>query len=390
VPSNEKKPPWWIWKEDELQPNAENAGKASHEDKQWEKGIGNRKPEKPPEGETKAEVSLGPLFKLSTEFEGAAVDSSAAKDADKKTFYKLAQGKVGDVEILSANANLTEAKAKVVIAKMKAEGSVAHGEIDIVDQITKLFFGDDPYEPPAFPAVVPAPMAARVGDLVAHGGLLLPGIGSPNVMIGGMPAWRAGLDTHLCTAPGTPHGIGVAMPGAASVLINGFPAARASDCLVEAAGGADLILLGCPTVLIGESAPPPAAGAAADKPPEEPSMVLDVVAKGDFLAAEADVQAYAEADLSKGKVVAEAQAGAMAALFKGELPLKVKIPIPGTEFTLGVGVTLEGTLLSAGAEGGMGVVLNDKGKVFDVTGGAKVGAGIGGVGAKFGFEMSKN
>jgi hypothetical protein len=28
--------------------------------------------------------------------------------------------------------------------------------------------------------------------------------------------------------------------------------------------------------------------------------------------------------------------------------------------------------------------------VFNFTGGAKVGVGLGGVGAKFGFEMSKN
>ncbi len=42
------------------------------------------------------------------------------------------------------------------------------------------------------------PPAARVGDTTSHGTPLSPGIGSPNVSIGGAPAWRAGLDTHIC------------------------------------------------------------------------------------------------------------------------------------------------------------------------------------------------
>ena len=113
-------------------------------------------------------------------------------------------------------------------------------------------------------------------------------------------------------------------------------------------------------------------------------MTLTALAKGDLGAAEADAQVYGEIDLNKGKVVAEAQAGALAAAFKGELPLNVQVPIVGTDFTLSIGVTLEGTLLSAGAEAGAGLVLNDNGKVIDFTTGAKVGAGLGGAGAKFG------
>jgi uncharacterized Zn-binding protein involved in type VI secretion len=377
-------------KDDEWQPNAENAAKVSHEDKRWEKGVGNRKPERPPEGETKAEVSLGPLFKLNTATTGSIEDSRLAAGADQKSFYQYAQGKISDVEVAAATVNLTEAKAKVVGVKVKAEGSIVHAELDIVDQITKLFFADTQPTAPTPVSASPAPMGARVGDPVVHGGLLFPGIGSLNVFIGGMPAWRAGVDTYLCTAPGTPHGIGVAMPGAATVLINGFPAARAGDCVIEASGGADMILLGCPTVLIGDTAPPPSAAVPVGAAADGPSVTLDAVAKGDFLAAEADAQFYGEVDLSKGKGVVELQGGAMAAVLKGELPLRVKIPIPGTELTLAVGVTLEGTLISAGAEAGAGLKINEGGKVFSGTAGAKVGAGLGGVGAKFGFEMSKN
>jgi len=48
--------------------------------------------------------------------------------------------------------------------------------------------------------------AARVGDLTSHGSPLSPGPGSPDVFIGGKPAWRV-TDIHSCplTSP-NPHG----------------------------------------------------------------------------------------------------------------------------------------------------------------------------------------
>ncbi|NYT10293.1 MAG: hypothetical protein GKC09_10240, partial [Methanosarcinales archaeon] len=54
------------------------------------------------------------------------------------------------------------------------------------------------------------PPAARVGDLTAHGTPLGPGPGSTNVVIGGMPAWRAASDFHSCPlVSGSPHVGGV-------------------------------------------------------------------------------------------------------------------------------------------------------------------------------------
>ena len=38
--------------------------------------------------------------------------------------------------------------------------------------------------------------AARAGDNTLHGSPLGPGLGSANVIIGGMPAWRALVDLH--------------------------------------------------------------------------------------------------------------------------------------------------------------------------------------------------
>jgi uncharacterized Zn-binding protein involved in type VI secretion len=96
------------------------------------------------------------------------------------------------------------------------------------------------------------PLAARVGDQTGHGTPLGPGPGSVNVLIGGMPAWRATMDFHACPlVTGTvPHVGGVVAMGSATVLINNLPAARQGDIIVES-GPPNTIAMGCPTVLIG-------------------------------------------------------------------------------------------------------------------------------------------
>ena len=96
------------------------------------------------------------------------------------------------------------------------------------------------------------PPAARIGDMTAHGTPLGPGPGSPNVLIGGMPAWRAGVDIHNCPlVSGTvPHVGGVVQMGSTTVFINGFPAVRQGDVIVES-GPPNTITMGCPTVMIG-------------------------------------------------------------------------------------------------------------------------------------------
>lgn len=97
------------------------------------------------------------------------------------------------------------------------------------------------------------PPAARVGDSTSHGTPLSPGPGSANVLIGGMPAWRATSDFHTCplVSPGpTPHVGGVVSMGSATVLINNLPAARQGDIITES-GPPNSIVMGSPTVIIG-------------------------------------------------------------------------------------------------------------------------------------------
>ncbi len=94
--------------------------------------------------------------------------------------------------------------------------------------------------------------AARLGDMTSHGTPLSPGPGSPNVLIGGMPAWRI-TDFHTCpmlTPVPSPHVGGMVVMGSTTVLINGIPAVRMGDTIVEA-GPPNTIVSGEPTVLIG-------------------------------------------------------------------------------------------------------------------------------------------
>lgn len=98
--------------------------------------------------------------------------------------------------------------------------------------------------------------AARVGDMhvcpmvtpgtppIPHVGGPITGPGVPTVLIGGMPAAVLG-DMCVCTGP--PDTI---ILGSTGVLIGGKPAARMGDS--NAHGGT--IVVGCPTVLIGETA----------------------------------------------------------------------------------------------------------------------------------------
>lgn len=66
-------------------------------------------------------------------------------------------------------------------------------------------------------------------------------------------AVSGGADIHLCTTPlvAPPHGPGLVITGSTTVFINGLPAARAGDTVLEALGPTNKIAKGLPTVTIG-------------------------------------------------------------------------------------------------------------------------------------------
>jgi uncharacterized Zn-binding protein involved in type VI secretion len=93
--------------------------------------------------------------------------------------------------------------------------------------------------------------AARLTDMTAHGGLIT-APGCPTVLIGGLPAARV-TDLHTCpmVTGVVPHvGGPILLPGGITVLIGGLPAARMGD-MATCVGPPDVIVKGCPTVLIG-------------------------------------------------------------------------------------------------------------------------------------------
>lgn len=94
------------------------------------------------------------------------------------------------------------------------------------------------------------PPAARLTDMhacpmfdgpVPHVGGPVTGPGEPTVLIGKLPAAVVG-NTLVCVGP--PDAI---IQGSATVMIGGVPAARMGDATAH--GG--VILIGCPTVMIG-------------------------------------------------------------------------------------------------------------------------------------------
>lgn len=62
-----------------------------------------------------------------------------------------------------------------------------------------------------------------------------------------------GADIHMCATPSPvpPHGPGVVIDGSKTVLINGLPACRMGDTILEALGPTNKITKGDFTVLIG-------------------------------------------------------------------------------------------------------------------------------------------
>ncbi|MEE8056651.1 MAG: PAAR domain-containing protein [Pseudomonadales bacterium] len=94
--------------------------------------------------------------------------------------------------------------------------------------------------------------AARLNDPTTHGKPLSPGPGASTVLIGGLPAWRVGIDFHVCplVTGVVPHVGGMVAIGSTTVFIEKMPAARQGDQLIEV-GPPDPIAMGEPTVLIG-------------------------------------------------------------------------------------------------------------------------------------------
>jgi uncharacterized Zn-binding protein involved in type VI secretion len=307
----------------------------------------------------------------------------STRQGDETSYFELLRAKA-QVELWDTSADLDKGEVKLTLAKVKVRGSLAHGQVDLVEALGNLLFPPLPMPVPA-PLSPPLPHAARVGDPMCHGNPLGPGSASPDVLIGGLPAWRASIDVHLCAMPG--HGSGGAWSGASNVLINGSPAARAGDYVLEPGGGANVILRGESTVLIGPRAAAPPQPQVSVLPEELPWVKLEAILQEDIGVATLDAAAATEARFDDLRYRAELQAGFAVAAAEAELPARLRIRIPGTAHYLGLGVTPQVAALGVGAEAGAGANLDPTAGRFELTAGAKVSLGVG-AGIKFSIDVS--
>jgi len=364
----------------------------SHEQKA---GVGNRKVSdedraKAKQHKSTTEVGVKPLYSK-TYYDNTLEKGHGNKENDDDSSYYSTLTLKASGEAFAAGVDVKEQKGKVTFFKGKLEASVAHGQFDIARTVREWLFGPDPPPIAPNPSSPLSPMAARMGDMTTHGTPLGPGSGSTDVFIGGLPAWRIGPDLHACPGTGTSHGAGPVAPGAPTVLINGFPAARAGDFVTEPSGGPNVIAVGCVSVFIGVSAPiaPPTPPLSDPEPEDLPWVLFESVVSGDAASGEASGKLEAEADFKARKGKAEAIVGGELAALKAELPLKLRIRIPYTTYYLGVGVTAKATLLAVGAELGAGAKINDGKKLFEGTAGASASIGPGGLGAKFSLDVAQ-
>lgn len=101
---------------------------------------------------------------------------------------------------------------------------------------------------PGAPAAKAAEETTKATVLASMSTMMSSMASAPNPS-GGMP------DIMVCSAPVLPvHGVGLVIDGSPTVLINGLPACRMGDTLIEALGPTNKIVMGMMNVLIGDAA----------------------------------------------------------------------------------------------------------------------------------------
>lgn len=375
-------------------PTQPGAGQNPQQNKAWEykKGEGFKQAdveEDPNKGKPTTKVTIAQKkWGESSGYAGPSTKGDGkSENASGKYSAGLLYGKAGASSELSYD--LTKGEGNLTLIKGELKGSVVHGgaegEFDIEGWIgDQLGVSPGTPAPPGTPgAPGGGPMAARVGDLTGHGSPLAPGIGSVNVLIGGLPAWRANLDFHACPVVKgvVPDVGGMVVMGSPTVFINFMMACRSGDMVVEIPGGPNSIVMGCPTVMIGPSAGGGGGGGGAAAG-QENNLTVKGKAEGDLLTGGIDGEIAGVIDPKKGEYKATAKASAFAAVAQGTIEGELAIPIPFTEHAITLGAQGTGAVLAAGA-GAEATIGGNKKDGYKITAGAKAGAGLLGAGVKF-------
>lgn len=320
-------------------------------------------------------------------------DAGNSKEQEEdRTFAAIflikGKGEAGVVDI-----DPEDLSAELWVVKGEVEVHGAHAKADVLERLG-LTPEIGAYEDVEF--VSPGPFAVRLGDATLHGDPLSGVGGSPDVFIGGKPAWRGALDSHVCplSTAGVPHTGGVVIPSDFDCLINGLPAVRVGDAVLEAAGGPNPVVIGAEDVLIGPTPPPIRAKAPV---PEEPRTgiwkYLDANLEATVGYGKGEAGLGGGVDVKKGEGGAKAKAGAFGAVFRVAGDGSFTIPL-SENWSITIGVAAEGTALTAGAEAGGGVSWGQEGEDgkkrwgVDEVGG-KAGAGWFGGGFKISAGLER-
>jgi uncharacterized Zn-binding protein involved in type VI secretion len=130
---------------------------------------------------------------------------------------------------LPAWRGIPAAAAKVIVAAKEVEDKA----IKVAEAATAAAVG------PAQPPAKAAELTLKTASATAMATLISSSAGQ--------------ADKHSCTTPlpPNPHGIGVVVDGSKTVLINGLPACRMGDTIIETIGPPNKIAKGQPNVIIG-------------------------------------------------------------------------------------------------------------------------------------------
>ncbi len=141
----------------------------------------------------------------------------------------------GSLNVLIGNLPAWRGVPAAVAGALQSAKKVSDAAIQTAEAASKAASGT-----PGAPAAQAAEEATKASAAATMGSTIASSAG--------------GADIHSCTTPLPipPHGGGVVIDGSKTVLINGLPACRMGDTILEAVGPPNKISNGCPTVLIGD------------------------------------------------------------------------------------------------------------------------------------------
>lgn len=155
-------------------------------------------------------------------------------DAVSHPLPPVLTGGPGSVNVLIGNLPAWRGMRLDAVAALQSAKSTSDAVIKAAEAATTAAAGT-----PGAPAAIAAEQTAKTTAAATMASLI--------------SGAAAGADLHVCATPLPipPHGQGVVINGSKTVLINGLPACRSGDRILEALGPPNAITGGCPTVLIG-------------------------------------------------------------------------------------------------------------------------------------------